>query len=127
VAGAGPEPRNVGCPTRVIAAAPTLRTYMVGPESPVCVRPRGGVSLPGPPPLGSGPFPISEAAQSRDGCALMHQRAGRLEWLNARSADSSASWHDFRAKLDRLRPRKSKPTQLSFEYDGEEEDTGKGL
>jgi P63C domain len=35
----------------------------------------------------------------------------------------SSDWHDFRAKLDRLHPRFSTPTQLSFEYgDDEEED-----
>ena len=38
----------------------------------------------------------------------------------------SADWHDFRAKLDKLYPRHDGPTQLAFEYAGEEDD-GKGL
>jgi hypothetical protein len=40
----------------------------------------------------------------------------------------SGDWHDFMAKLDKYYPRKGKPTQLSFEYGGEEApDDGKGL
>jgi hypothetical protein len=40
----------------------------------------------------------------------------------------SDDWHDFMAKLDKYYPRKGKPTQLSFEYGGEEApDDGKGL
>jgi hypothetical protein len=40
----------------------------------------------------------------------------------------STDWPDFRTKLDRLRPRHGKPTQLSFEYaDEEKEDSGRGL
>lgn len=38
----------------------------------------------------------------------------------------SGDWHDFKAKLDKNYPRVGKPTQLSFEYAGEEEDDGKG-
>lgn len=33
----------------------------------------------------------------------------------------STDWHDFKAKLDRLHPRFSQPTQLSFEY-GDDDD-----
>jgi len=40
----------------------------------------------------------------------------------------SADWHDFRSKLDKFYPRQGKPTQLSFNYSGQEiEDDGKGL
>jgi hypothetical protein len=40
----------------------------------------------------------------------------------------SADWHDFIAKLDKFYPRQGKPTQLSFDYQGERtEDDGKGL
>jgi len=40
----------------------------------------------------------------------------------------SMDWHDFRAKLDKNYPRKGKPTQLSFDYGGEDaDDDGKGL
>jgi Phosphotransferase enzyme family len=40
----------------------------------------------------------------------------------------STDWHDFRAKLDKNYPRKGKPTQLSFDYSGDdEEDDGRGL
>ena len=40
----------------------------------------------------------------------------------------SADWHDFRAKLDKHYPRQGKPTQLSFDYSGDDaEDDGKGL
>jgi len=36
----------------------------------------------------------------------------------------TTDWHDFQAKLDRLHPRFSKPTQLSFEYADDEEEEG---
>jgi hypothetical protein len=41
----------------------------------------------------------------------------------------STDWHDFRAKIDRLLPRHTEPTQLAFEYamGEEEQDDGKGL
>jgi hypothetical protein len=40
----------------------------------------------------------------------------------------STDWHDFRAKLDKNYPRKGKPTQLSFDYSGDDpEDDGSGL
>lgn len=38
----------------------------------------------------------------------------------------SADWHDFKAKLDKNYPRLGKPTQLSFEYAGDDDD-GRGL
>jgi hypothetical protein len=40
----------------------------------------------------------------------------------------SSDWYDFKTKLDKNYPRLSKPTQLAFEYEGEEEeDTGRRL
>ena len=40
----------------------------------------------------------------------------------------SSDWYDFRAKLDKYYPRKGKPTQLAFDYSGDDaEDDGKGL
>ena len=40
----------------------------------------------------------------------------------------STDWHDFRAKLDKNYPPQGKPTQLSFDYSGDDaEDDGKGL
>jgi hypothetical protein len=37
------------------------------------------------------------------------------------------SWHDFRAKLNKIHPSYGKPTQLSLEFADDEPDTGKGL
>ena len=40
----------------------------------------------------------------------------------------STDWHDFMSKLDKFYPRQGKPTQLSFDLQGERtEDDGKGL
>jgi hypothetical protein len=39
----------------------------------------------------------------------------------------STDWYDFKAKLDRIHPPYKPGTQLSFEYDNEEPDSGKGL
>jgi P63C domain len=39
----------------------------------------------------------------------------------------SNNWHDFCAKIDRLHPRYASPTQLSFDYEDEGDDDGKGL
>jgi hypothetical protein len=39
----------------------------------------------------------------------------------------SSNWHDFKNKLDKNYPRLGKPTQLSLDFGGEEEDSGKGL
>jgi hypothetical protein len=40
----------------------------------------------------------------------------------------SDDWFDFMAKLDRFYPRQGKPTQLSFDYQGDgPQDDGKGL
>jgi hypothetical protein len=42
-------------------------------------------------------------------------------------ATAVSDWCDFIAKLDKYYPRQGKPTQVSFAYNDEGHDDGKGL